>query len=207
MANTAGAQGFKPVRHLNGSPYNGQHELFLVPSSDGTAIFVGDIVKQAGSSGTAGTVVAGMDCEGMPTAIIASAGTTGQDILGVVVGFLVDPTDLTKKHRAASTNRVAMVCTDPSVVYEVREDAVGSNIAAGDIGTNVPYTTTAGSATTGVSAMEIDSSAVATAATLPWKLIGLSKKVGNAFGLSSTDHGMFEVVLNTGIRMPNVAGV
>lgn len=207
MPNVDAAKGFVPVRHLSGAPYNGQFELFLVPSSDGTAIFVGDLVKVAGSAGAAGTVVAGMDCEGMPTAIIASAGTTGQDLLGAVRGFLVDPTNLALKHRAASTNRVAMVVTDPTVVYEVQEDAVGSNIAAADIGLNVPYTTTAGNSTTGVSKMEIDSSAVATTNTLPVKILGLSKKVGNAFGLASTDKAKFDVLLNTFARAPNIAGV
>src|SRR6478609_3058296 len=155
MANINAPKGFVPVRHLSGAPYNGQFELFLIDSGDATAIFVGDLVKVAGSAGVAGQVVAGMDVEGMPTAILASAGTTGQDLLGAVRGFLVDPTDLTKKHRAASTSRVAMVVTDPTVVYEVQEDAVTSNLAAADIGLNVPYSTTAGNATTGVSKMEI----------------------------------------------------
>jgi len=207
MANVNAPKGFVPVRHLNGSPYNGQFELFLIPSSDATAVFVGDIVKIAGGAGAAGTVVAGMDCEGMGTVALATAGTTGQDIAGVVRGFLPDPTSLQTKHRAASTARVALVVTDPTVIYEVQEDAVGSNIAAADIGLNVPYTTTAGSATTGNSQMEIDSSAVATTNTLPVKILGLSKKVGNAFGTASTDHAKFDVMLNTGARMPNIAGV
>jgi hypothetical protein len=207
MANVNAPKGFVPVRHLNGSAYNGQFELFLVPSSDATAVFVGDIVKIAGGAGAAGTVVAGMDCEGMGTVALATAGTTGQDIAGVVRGFLPDPTSLQTKHRAASTARVALVVTDPTVIYEVQEDAVGSNIAAADIGLNVPYTTTAGSATTGNSQMEIDSSAIATTNTLPVKILGLSKKVGNAFGTASTDHAKFDVMLNTGARMPNIAGV
>ena len=207
MANINAPKGFVPIRHMDGSPWNGQTKMFLIPSSYGTAVFVGDLVKLAGSSGAAGTVVAGMDCEGMPTAIIASAGTTGQDLLGPVVGFLVDPTNLTLKHRAASTNRIALVCVDPTVIYEVQEDAVGSNIAAGDIGSNVPYTTTAGNTTTGVSKMEIDSSAVATTNTLPLKLLGLVKRPDVAFGLASTDHAKFEVMLNTSVYAPNVAGV
>ena len=207
MANINAPKGFVPVRHMNGSPWNGQTKMFLIPSSDGTAVFVGDLVKHAGGAGSAGTVVAGMDCEGMPTCAIASAGTTGQDLLGPVVGFLVDPTALDKKYRVASTARIALVCVDPTVVYEVQEDAVGANIAAADIGLNVPYTTTAGSTTTGVSKMEIDSSAVATTSTLPLKLLGLVKRPDVAFGLASTDHAKFEVMLNTGLYMPNVAGV
>jgi hypothetical protein len=209
MANVNAPKGFVPVRHLDGSPWNGMSEAFLIPSSDATAVFVGDIVKAAGSSGAAGTVVNGLDVEGMATVALATAGTTGQDIVGIVVGFAPDLTNLALKHRAASTNRVAYVVTDPTVVYEVQEDADTTPIAAASISLNVPYTTTAGSTVTGMSQMEIDSSAVATTATLPFKLIGLTKKVGNAFNTAGagTDKAKFDVVLNTGIRMPNIAGV
>lgn len=206
MPNIDAPKGFVPIRHLNGSPYNGQFETFLIDSGDATAVFVGDLVKVGGSAGVAGQVVAGMDVEGVPTAVLATAGTTGQDLLGAVRGFLPDPTNLTQKHRLASTSRVAMVVTDPTVVYEVQEDAVTSNLAAADIGLNVPYSTTAGNTTTGVSKMALVSNSKATTATLPVRVIGLSKRVGNAFGLSSTDKAKFEVILNTFARAPNVAG-
>jgi hypothetical protein len=208
MANVMNPRGFEPRRHINGSPYNGQNQEMLIPSTDATAVFVGDLVKIAGSSGAAGTVVNGRDCEGMPTVALATAGTTGQDIVGVVVGFLSDVTDLTKKYRVASTNRIALVCTDPTVVYEIQEDADTTPIAAASVGLNVSYTTTAGSTTTGLSKMALDSSAVATTATLPVKILGLSKTTGNAFntGGSLTDAARFDVILNTGAYLPNVAG-
>lgn len=206
MANAIAPRGLRPVRHLNGSPWNGQTEMFLIDSGNGTAVFLGDIVKQGGSAGIAGQVVNGMDVEGVATAVLAAGGTSGADILGVVVGFLPDPTDLTKKHRAANTSRVALVCTDPSVVYEVQEDAVGSNFVAADVGLLVAFTTTAGNATTGVSKMALDSSDLTATSGYPLKLLGLSKRVGNAFGLSTTDAGWFEVMFNTGVRMPNVVG-
>ena len=208
MANIDAPKGFVPVRHMNGSAWNGQLQMFLIPSSDGTAVFVGDIVKTAGSSGAAGTVVNGIDVEGMQTVALATAGTTGQDIVGVVRGFLPDFTDLTKKHRAASTARIALVVTDPTVVYEVQEDADTTPIAAASVGLNVAYTTTAGNSTTGVSKMEIDSTTVATTATLPLKVLGLAKRPDNAFntGGAGTDKAKFEVVFNTGLFMPNTAG-
>jgi len=59
-----------------------------------------------------------MDMEGVPTIARITASTTGQDIFGVVVGFLPNPTSLQNKHRAASTNAVALVVTDPTVIYE-----------------------------------------------------------------------------------------
>lgn len=208
MANVNRPQGLRPLRHVDGSAWNGAVMPFLIPSSDGTAVYVGDLVKNQGAAAAAGTVVNGMDCEGMWQAIRISGGTTGQDVLGVVVGFLPDPTNLMTKHRAASTNRIALVCVDPTVVYECQEDADTTPIAAASVGLNAAITTTAGSATTGLSGMEIDSTSVATTATLPLKVLGLVKRPDNAFntGGSGTDKAKFEVMLNTGAFMPNTAG-
>jgi len=209
MANINAPKGFVPKRHLDGAAWNGALVPYLIPSSDGTAVGIGDVLVQAGSAGTAGQVVSGLDVEGMPTAIRASAGTTGQNIVGIVVGFLVDPTSLQTKHRLASTNRIALVVTDPTVVYEVQEDAVTTPLAAADIGLNVPFNVSSVNATTGISQVTIISASKAVTATLPFKLLGLSKRPDNAFntGGASTDQARFDVVLNTGIMMPNVAGV
>ncbi len=207
MANIDAPKGFVPVRHTDGAPYNGMTRVYLIPSTDATAVFVGDLVKLAGGAGAAGTVVAGQDCEGIPTVTLATAGTTGQDLVGAVVGFLVDPTNLTQKYRLASTNRIALVCADTDVIYEAQEDAVTSNIGAADIGKNVAYSTTAGNTVTGVSKMALVSNSKALTATLPLKIIGLVKRPDVAMGLSATDKAKYEVMLNTGVYMQNVAGV
>ena len=209
MANVMAPFGFRPVRHVDGTPYTGSHVLFLVDSGDGTAIGVGDLVKMAGASGVAGQVVHGMDVEGMPTAILATAGTAGQDLLGPVIGFLVNQDNLMQNSRAASQSRVAMVCVDRSVIYEVQEDADTTPIPSTAIGNTVPYTTTAFNATTGISKMALDSSAVNTTNTFPVKIVGLTKKIGNAFntGGSLVDAATFDVMLNTGFLMDNIAGV
>lgn len=209
MANNIAPLGFRPVRHVDGTPYNGSHQLFLVDSGDATAIGIGDLVKIAGDSGTAGQVVHGMNVEGMPTAILAVAGTSGLDLLGPVVGFLADPTAINPpQYRLASTSRVAMVCTDRSVIFECQEDAITTPIAHGSVGLNVAYTTTAVSTATGLSKQCIQSSTVATTATLPLKVIGLTARVGNAFnvGGSAVDPGTFDVMLNTGAYQGNNQG-
>ena len=205
MANVMAPKGFVPVRHLSGQPYNGGHQLFLIDSGDGTAVGIGDLVKQAGAAGSAGQVVHGMDAEGIPTAIIASAGTTGLDLLGPVIGFLADPTNINPpQYRTASTSRIAMVCTDRSVVYEVQEDADTTPLTKLEVGLNIPYTTTSLNTATGISKMAIDSSAAATTSTLPFKIVGLTKRVGNAFntGGSLVDAATFDVVMNTYADMP-----
>src|SRR5512137_2452460 len=95
--------GFTPVRHLNGSPWNGNVSYYLVPSGDSTAIYVGDLVKHGGTSGAAGLVVNGMDMEGVPTIAREVASTSGVNTLGVVVGFLPDPTSLQTKYRTLNS--------------------------------------------------------------------------------------------------------
>ena len=209
MANLVAPFGFRPVRHTNGSAWNGQTVACLVDSGDGTAIFVGDIVKPAGSSGIAGQVVAGMDVEGMMTVILDTSTTTGQTILGVVTGFSVDPTNRSLKHRAASTSRIAYVCTDPTVVYQVQEDALVTPVAGASVGLCAAIVNTAGNTTTGVSKQVLDSDSVNTTATLPLKILGLSKIVGNALntGGAGVDTATFDVVFNTGYLMPNIAGL
>jgi len=206
MANVSRPQGFVPLRHITGSPWNGQVQAFLVDSGDATAMFIGDAVKIAGAAGVAGQIVAGMNTEGMATITRCASGTAEQLMVGVVVGFLPDPTNLILKHRAASTNRIAFVVTDPSVIFEIQEDGVTSNLVAADVGNNISFSLTAGSTVTGISGMQVISAAKNTTATLPCKIVGLTARVDNAFGLASTDKAKVEVLLNTGVYLPNVAG-
>ncbi len=209
MPNINAPKGFVPKRHLDGSPFNGQLTPYLVPAADSTVIGIGDVVVSGPTAGTAGLVVSGMDCEGMPSVTRATVGTTGQNIVGVVMGFLVDPTNLALKYRPASTNRIALVVTDPTCIYEVQEDAVTTPLAAADIGLNVAFNLTAVNTATGVSAMTITSASKAVTATLPFKLMGLSKRPDNNFntGGASTDQAKFDVMLNTQIYAPNTLGV
>jgi hypothetical protein len=206
MANVDRAQGLLPVKHYNGAPWNGQVEQCLVTTADSTAIFIGDIVAVGGTAGAAGYKVNGIDCEGMMTVAKSTETATCVNMLGVVVGFLPDPTALTNKHRLASTDRIALVCTDTSVVYEIQEDGVGNNVAASMVGLACGVTTTAGNATTGVSAFALDSSTTATTATLPLKIVGLVKRPDNALGTASTDKGKFLVLINGGFPVPATAG-
>lgn len=198
MANISAARGFVPLRHLDGSPYNGQVTLMLIPSSDGNACFIGDVVKWGGSAGTAGQVVSGWDVEGVPTAATVAATTTvsaGTSIAGVVRGFVPDYSNLNTRHRLASTARLVWVITDPTVVYEIQEDAT-SAFAAADIGLNAQYTTGTGNATTGISGHKVMNAGKATTNTLPLKIMGLVKRPDNAFA-TAADPAKFEVVFNS----------
>lgn len=149
MANLDKPRGAKVVGHLDGSPFNGMAGYYLIPAADGTATFIGDFVKSGGSA----------DADGIPDVAQAAAGDA---LLGVVLSVAFDPTDLRTIHRKASTKRYVYVADAPDIVVEMQEDAVGGALAAADIGNNADIVVAAGDATTGQSAMEIDSSTKAT---------------------------------------------
>jgi len=79
--------------------------------------------------------------------LVCASGAAEQLMVGVVVGFSPDPNGLMNTSRLASTSRIAHVVVDPTVIYEIQEDAVTSNLAAADISLKVPFSLTAGSAT------------------------------------------------------------
>jgi hypothetical protein len=165
MANVSRPNGFFPVKHTTGAPYNGQFTLYEVGAADGAALFVGDLVKASDEDSTTG----------YPT--VERAGTSGAItsglLIGSIVGFVVDPTNLTTpQYRAASTKRIVMVADAIDLIYAVEEDSVGGSIALASAGLNMGYVATAGSTTTGCSGMVADSSSVATTDSLPLRLVG-----------------------------------
>lgn len=198
MANTDRPNGLRPVMNQDGSPYNGATRMYLVDSGNGTALFVGDLVKFGGSAGSAGTVINGIDVEGMATVVQSAAGNAH---VGVVVGFLPDQDNLTRKHRAASTNRIALVA-DPSCIYEVQEVSGGTAVAAGDVGANANVTVGSGNTTTGASAMELDNAALATTAGHDLMIIGLVRRPDNNYG----EHAKWLVRINDSQFKAGVTG-
>lgn len=193
MANDNKPYGARPVRHLTGAPYNGQANEYYIPSTDSTATFVGDFVKLAGSCAADGT----------PTIAQAAAGDA---LLGVVVGFRPDPTNLTLSYRAASTNRYALVADSPDIIFEIQEDSAGAALVAADVGANGDIVVGTGSTTTGASAMQLDSSDVHTNASgtgsAQLRVLRLVKRDDNAIG----DYAKWEVLINEH-QLKSTAGV
>ncbi len=173
MANTSRISGFRPVKHSTGAPYNGQANLYYFPSTDGTAAYVGDVVKLAGSSDTDGNA---------PTVTLASAGDA---VCGVIVGFLPDPTNLNVagQGRAASTARYVWVADAPDTVYEV--EASNGTPAVTDVGLNINHAVGTPSATFATSGAYIDFGTEATTATLTFKVLSFVARPDNAPGAAA----------------------
>lgn len=170
MANTSRLNGFRPIKNIMGSAYSGEVIKMWIPASDGTATFVGDIVKLSGTA----------DVDGNPSVIQAAAGNTP---VGVIVWMEPNPLDLTQNYRPASQNlasqnagRWVYVAADPDLVMEVQGSGT---FALADVGQNASVTVGAGSTVTGQSAMALDDSTKATTATLVFQIIGVIQRPDN----------------------------
>lgn len=150
MANVDSPFGLRPVMHKSGAPYNGSFEYMYVPAGDSTALYIGDPVVIVGDSND--NEIAGHPPGSLSEVTRATVGD-GNAITGVVVGVKAD-TNASLIYRAASTERVLMVCTDPDVLFEIQADGT---LTADSVGLNaVLIATHAGSTYTGHSGMELD---------------------------------------------------
>ena len=187
MANVSRVNGFKPVKHFTGAPYNGQSNIYEVSVSESVPIFVGDLVVRSTNASTSGLV----------TVKSLSASTSANDVvagvvLGAVVGIVnpkLDPLDGTMssgsitldtpQYAPAATKSFVLVCDAPDVIYEVQSTA---SYALADIGLNadVGVLAVAGNgAVTGNSGMYVNATAPTASATRPVHVVGYVKRPDN----------------------------
>lgn len=176
MANVSRINGFKPVKHLNGSSYNGQSTRYFIPAADGTAVYIGDAVKLAGSADTDGTT---------PTAQLAAAGDA---ICGIVVSVEPNPDNFNVggTFRAASTARYVLVADAPDIIFEV--ESSNGTPASADIGLNINHAVGTPSTTTGRSGATVDVGTKAVTATLTFKIRNFVPRPENEVGASAKFH-------------------
>lgn len=183
MANTSRINGFKVVKHNNGSPYNGQSNLYYVASA-ADEILVGDVVKLATSA----------DANGIPGADLCGA----TDVpLGIIIGIVntkLDPTgklstgsitlDLpTQAQIAASGTGYILVADSPDVLMEV--EVSNGFFAVTDIGLNASHANGSRTAATYTSPAYIDAGTEATTNSLNFSLRGFIQRVDNEVGVAS----------------------
>ena len=171
--------GFKPVRHLNGSPWNGQTNTYFILASNATATYVGDAVRSGGSADTLGQY-----------ATVEQA-IAGDRIRGIITAFgntpqiMANTNDLAAKYRKASVAMYCSVVDDPNVIFEAQEDGVTTPIAAASVGINVDLVSGGGSTATGASGMELDSDSGSGTATAQFRVLNLVRSEDNQLGTNA----------------------
>lgn len=192
--------GFRPVKHQNGSPFNGQVNRYMISVSDTQATNVGDFVQlsdNAALEDTSGGVYAAVERIGSGTAV---------PIVGVIVGFEVDYSNLnTGNYRPASTRRIALVADAVDLIFAAPQDAVGGVVAAASVGLNAAINLgTAATTAPWASGMSVDSSTVTTTATLPLQVMGVTAAPDN--DVTSTARPA-EILVRINTHAFNAAGI
>jgi hypothetical protein len=158
---------------------SGQVNAYLVPSTDSTALFIGDPVIVNGTASIP-TVASEFKGHTLPQVIRATAGS-GAYTTGVVVG--VEPiTNDSTPYRVASTERIVYVSDDPDQLYSIQEDSDTSTLAVTNTQQNADFVIGTGSTVTSLSAAEINSDTADTTATLQLRIERLLPREDNATG-------------------------
>lgn len=199
MANANAPFGLRPVGNMSGNPFSGALRQYSVAAGDGTAIYIGDPVKAAGTS---------QFINGQTFKDVVQA-ATGDVIEGVVVGVLADTRD-SLMYRAASTQRILLVNDDPNALFEIQQVSGGTALTANDVGLNANFVVAAGSTYTGLSGVTLNNVGEATTNTLDLKIVGMVNRVDNDPGSAVTtgaDASRFLVRINRHRYVDQLAGV
>lgn len=160
MANANAPFGLRPARGVNSQHVSGGPRLYSHASGDGTALFIGDPVKLAGTAQT---------INGVTTPDVVRA-ATGDVIVGVVVG--INPTSRdTLGYGVASTAYTLFVDDDPNTLFEIQDVNSGTALTVNDVGLNANFVVAAGSTYTNQSGTTLDNTTEASTNTLDLKLV------------------------------------
>ena len=195
---TNAPNGFQPVKKLDGSAWTGATNPYQIANAYATALFRGDPVTILAADGTLGVGVAGATCVGVFWGVKYTDSTGVVKFMnywpgnpGVLTGSTVE----------------ALVIDDPDTVFSIQETnnlgAAGTPLALADRGLNINFLYTAGSTSTGSSAVSINNATEADTSTLNCKILQLDPTPGNAVGAFANWH----VVLNNHFYRGGVTGI
>lgn len=205
MASMSHYKGATPVGTLSGAPWqNSIRKFYCDGTANAGAIHVGDLVEMTAGGYpdiyTAGTANVLGICVGIPVVNATDPfGADGVSTHTLTTGAVTDlPPGVNQL--AATTAGYIYVATDPGLIVEMAEDGTGGTIALNAVGAGITVVAGTPSTTTGLSGMLLDSSSVATTATLPLQIIGLVNIPGNAIGTAwsaTADHSRWTCRVNS----------
>ena len=188
MANINAPAGARPVLK-DGSSYNGSFRKMSVDVLNATAIFVGDFVAQEADGN-----------------ITPATGGATEVIVGVCAGVVVDRSVSATEdvgYLPALTAGDILVVPAESAYFRIQEDSDASSLAATSRGARINFIAGAGSAVTGRSGHEIDSSSVGQDVTFQLSLIDIVQAEDNDYGTNAE----WVVKVNLSQEGPATAGI
>jgi hypothetical protein len=177
MASTASPYGLRPVNRVDGMPYAGATQTFLIdPAGEATNIFYGQVVIIGSDGYLAISTATGADIT------TNNLGGNGIGAIGVFVGceyVNAQGQVINSQYYPSGTTGVvtAKVITDPFVTFQAQLDGSATQSA---LGTNTFFaavqSTSTGSTTTGNSTSALESTVVTTAAA--FRIVGFVELEG-----------------------------
>ena len=209
MALVAKPFGFSPVRTLDANEFTEQGTMYFIPSSDGSAYYIGDAVKS----------VANGDANGIP-AMQKSTGVTTELQRGVYLGNIQPPPNqvsiqglpLALEYTAIPATKTIgyyiLVVDDSDVLFAMQDDgATPGNCVAANCNKNSTFNIVVGSSLVSYSGNTLASTGFAVTVGFPVRLIGLTQGIYegqiNAFG----GFGVWLCKLNQHELQGNTVGV
>lgn len=189
MSNATGAFGLRPVRYLDGTPWNGRVIKCYVSSAYATALYVGDAVLMSPTA-------AEKDPTGNHLTVNVSSGADGVIIWGVIVGIEPNPDNLGRLYIPASTGGyVYVVRASDDLLFEIRGCGGGTPTSV-FVGQNAVLKSGTGSTVTGLSGYTLDEGTTdapdADQSNSLW-IYGVKQVEDNELG----DYALYEVLINT----------
>lgn len=160
----AAPYGLRPVQLIGGQPFAGQTREFVIATTYGTDIIMGDVVKHVAAGG-----------------IEKDIGTSTATPLGIFMGCrYTEPSTGQVVHSDywpasnAATDAVGFIVDDPDILFQVASVSSGTTIESYGrtvIGLNVPLVQNTGNTTIGTSGVAVDGSSAGTTLSLPVRIV------------------------------------
>ena len=186
MSNPTTPFGLRPVRYYNGAPWNGLTQRMYIHVEYDTALYIGDPVRGQEELDE-------KDTSAHYPSIEKAAYTTGGAIVGVIVGFEADPDNLNRIYMPAYTEGWAYVCTDPQVIYHIRDDGSTDPPTKVWVSENAALVDAGGSTVTGLSGFALDGTTPAETVTFPLSILQMANIPNNELDA----YAIWEVMINT----------
>ena len=180
MASTATPYGLKPVKRVDGMPYAGAVDEFLIdPAGEATNIFYGQVVIIGSDGYIAISTATGADLT------TNNLGGSGVGAIGVFVGCEFTNAQgqriWSQYYPSGTTGDVrAKVITDPNVIFQAQLDGSGAQTV---LGNNTFFaavqSTSTGSTKTGNSTSALDATVQTAAAA--FRIVGFASTPGDAY--------------------------
>jgi hypothetical protein len=180
MANTASPYGLRPVKRVDGMPYAGATEEFLIdPAGEATNIFYGQVVIVGSDGYLAISTATGADIT------TNNLGGSGVGAVGVFVGcqyINAQGQVIDAQYYPSGTTGVvkAYVVTDPMVVFQAQADG---SVGQTGLGTNTFFaavqSTSTGNTRTGNSTSALDATVQTAAAA--FRIVGFASTPGDSY--------------------------